>query len=152
MVQVKLFGPIDSILGAQVGVGEVLVVEAVLLVLVVANFLTRKLAHDRHLKQAEEGADAVTRFLPHEAMNIVLLLVAFYYMTASYHGGFISSMFVVGLIITDIFEFEARKAEARRGVALQRPKGSLATATFLLAYVGYQTLFFLLKGPVSLVI
>ncbi len=152
MVQVNLFGPVDSILGAQVGIGDVLVVEAVLLVLVVGNFLTRKLAHNRHKAQAEEGAEAITRFLPHEAMNVVLLLFAFYYVTASYHGGFITSMFVVGLVLTDFFEFEARKAEARRGVDLQAPKGALAAATFTLAYVAYQTLFFVIEGPISAVI
>jgi len=152
MVQVNLFGPVDSILGAPVGVADVLVIEVVVLVLVLGNFLTRKLAHDKHVKQAAEGPEAVTRFLPHEVMNVVLLLFAFYYMTASYHGGFITSMFVVGLLITDFFEFEARKAEARRGVDLQRPKGALAAATFTLAYVAYQTLFFVIAGPFGAVV
>jgi hypothetical protein len=45
---VNLFGPIDTILGAGVGFADVLVIEVVLLVLVVANFLTRMRAHAQH--------------------------------------------------------------------------------------------------------
>jgi hypothetical protein len=152
MTRVNFFGPVDNILGVEIGIAEVLVIEALLLALVVLNFVTRKLAHDRHVEQANEGAEAVSRFLPHEATNVLLLVGSFYYMTASYHGGFVLSVLVVGLVLTDFFEFEARKAEARRGVDLERPKGALAAALLVLAYAGYQTFFFLLKGPVSAII
>ncbi len=152
MTRINLFGPVDSILGVEIGIGEVLVIEALLFALVVGNFVTRKLAHDRHVKQAEDGAEAVSRFIPHEVMNGILLVGSYYYMTASYHGGFILSTLVIGLVLTDFFEFEARKAEARRGVALERPKGALAAALLVLAYAGYQTFFFLLKGPVGLIV
>lgn len=152
MTRINFFGPVDSILGVEIGIAEVLVIEALLFALVVANFVTRKIAHDKHVAQADESAEAVTRFIPHEVMNVVLLVGSFYYMTAEYHGGFILSMLVVGLILTDFFEFEARKAEARRGVPLERPKGALAAALLVLAYAGYQTFFFLLKGPVGAII
>lgn len=152
MTRVNFFGPVDSILGVEIGVGEVLVIEALLFALVLANFVTRKVAHDKHVAQAEDGAEVVSRFLPHEVLNAVLLVGAFYYMTASYHGGFVLSVLVIGLVLTDFFEFEARKAEARRGVPLDRPKGALAAAMLVLAYSAYQTLFFLVKGPVGLVI
>ncbi|MFC7134086.1 MULTISPECIES: DUF7313 family protein [Salinibaculum] len=152
MPQVNIFGPIDAALGVELGIGDVLVVEALILGLILVNFITRRLAHGRHVSQSEESAEAVTRFLPHELLNIVLLLASFYYMTVDYHPGMVMSALVVGLVITDFFEFEARKAEARRGVPLDRPKGSLAASVLVLAYAGYQALFFLLAGPVSTVI
>jgi len=152
MTRVNFFGPVDSILGVEIGIGEVLVIEALLLALVVANFVTRKMAHDKHVAQAEDGAEAVSRFVPHEVLNVVLLVGSFYYMTASYHGGFVLSVLVIGLVLTDFFEFEARKAEARRGVPLERPKGAVAAALIVLAYSAYQTLFFLVKGPVGAII
>jgi hypothetical protein len=152
MTRINFFGPVDSILGVEIGIAEVLVIEALLFALVVLNFVTRKVAHDKHVAQAEDGAEAIERFVPHEVMNVVVLLGSFYYMTASYHGGMVLSVLVIGLVLTDFFEFEARKAEARRGVPLERPKGALAAALVVLAYAGYQTFFFLLEGPVSAII
>lgn len=154
MTRVNFFGPVDSILGAEIGIADVLVIEALLLALVVLNFVTRKIAHDRHVSQADEGAEAITRFVPHEVMNALLLVGSFYYMTiaATYHPGFILSSLVIGLVLTDFFEFEARKAEARRGVELDRPKGALAASMIVLAYAAYQTLFFIIEGPVSAII
>ena len=152
MTRINFFGPVDSILGAEIGVAEVLVIEALLLALVVANFVTRKIAHDKHVKQAEDGPEAVSRFIPHEVMNGLVLVGSFYYLTASYHGGFILSVLVIGMVLTDFFEFEARKAEARRGVDLDRPKGALTAALVVLAYSAYQTLFFIIEGPLGLII
>jgi hypothetical protein len=153
MPQVDLFGPIDAIFGAATGIADVIVIEALLLVLIVGNFVTRKIAHDRHKRQArDEGAEAVSRFLPHEAMNVALLLGAFYYMTVDHHSGMVMSVLVVGLFLTDFFEFEARKAEARRDVPLERPKGSLAAGVLVLAYAGYKALFFLIAGPFGAVV
>jgi hypothetical protein len=152
MTRINFFGPVDSILGVEIGIGEVLVIEALLLALVVLNFVTRKVAHDKHVEQADDGAEAVSRFIPHEVMNVLVLIGSFYYLTASYHGGFILSVLVIGMVLTDFFEFEARKAEARRGVALDRPKGALAAALVVLAYSAYQTLFFVVEGPVGLII
>lgn len=152
MPPVNIFGPVDALLGVELGVGEVLVIEAVIFALIVINFLTRRIAHSRHVSQAEEGADAVSRFLPHQILNVVLLIATFYYMTVEYHSGMIMTALVVGLVLTDFFEFEARKVEARRGVPLDRPKGSLVASLIVLAYAGYQALFFLLAGPVSTII
>jgi hypothetical protein len=146
MPQVDIFGPVDALLGAGTGVADVLVIEALLFVLVLANLATRALAHRRHVSQAGEGAEAVTRFLPHEAANVLLLLGSFYYATVAYHGGMVMSALVVGLFITDFFEFESRKVEARRDLDLERPKGALFAATLVLFYASYQTLFFLVEG------
>jgi hypothetical protein len=152
MADVSIFGPVDGVLAAEVGVGEVLVVEAVILVLVVGDFLTRKLAHDRHVNQAEEGAEAVSRFLPHELANVALVVVSFYYMTVDHHAGMVMSVLALGLFVSDFFEFEARRVEARRDIPLERPKGSLVAGLLVLAYAAYQTLFFIVQGPVSSII
>jgi hypothetical protein len=152
MVETNIFGPIDGLLAVEVGIADVLVIEVVLLALVLVNFVTRRIAHGRHVSQAEEGADAVSRFLPHEAVNVLLLLGSLYYMTVAYHGGFVMSVLVVGLFITDFFEFEARKVEARREIPIERPKGALVASLLVLSYAGYQTLFFLLKGSISVIV
>ena len=115
MTDANIFGPVDAVLAAELGVGDVILVEAVILMLAVANFVTRKLAHDRHREQAAEGPEAITRFLPHEVLNVVVVLAAFYYMTVAHHGGMVLSMLV-------------------------------------LAYAGYQTLFFFIEGPVGAII
>lgn len=152
MTDANIFGPVDAVLAAELGVGDVILIEAVILVLVVANFVTRKVAHDRHREQATEGPGAITRFLPHEVLNVVVVLATFYYMTVAHHGGMVLSVLVLGLFIADFFEFEARKVEARRDVPLDRPKGSIAAGMLVLAYAGYQALFFLIEGPVGAII
>jgi len=130
---VEIFGPLDALHS---------VIEPVLLVLVLANMATRFFAHNRHVKQYENGgADAISRFLPHESANVLLMLGSFYYLTVNHHGGMIMSMFVAGLLITDLFEFESRKVEARRELSLDRPKASLSLWTLSLLYLGFQLLF-----------
>ncbi|WP_136686846.1 DUF7313 family protein [Halorhabdus amylolytica] len=137
MPPVSLFGPLDAVLGDSI--------EYVLLILVLVNLLTRVLAHRRHVKAAEEGgAEAMSRFLPHAASNALLVLAAFYYLTLHHHAGMVTSVLVLGLFITDFFEFEARKVEARRDVPIERPKGAIAASLLTLAYVAYQSLFFLI--------
>jgi len=152
MADANIFGPVDGVLAAELGVGDVILIEAVILVLVVANFATRKVAHDRHREQAEGGPEAITRFLPHEALNVVVVLAAFYYMTVAHHAGMVLSMLALGLFLADFFEFEARKVEARRDLELDRPKGSIAAGMLVLAYAGYQALFFLIEGPFNAII
>lgn len=130
---VNIFGQLDALHNY---------IEPVLLVLVLANMVTRYLAHNRHVAQYEDGgADAISRFLPHEATNVLLMLASFYYLTVNYHGGMIISMFVAGLVITDLFEFESRKVEARRDLPLDRPKASLSLWVLSLMYLGFQMLF-----------
>lgn len=137
MPSVSLFGPLDALLGNNV--------VYLLLLLVVVNAITRLLAHRRHVTQATEGgAEAVSRFRPHVATTVLLILASFYYLTVHHHGGFVTTVLVLGLFLTDFFEFEARKAEARREVDLDRPKGAITASVLVLGYVGYQSLFFVL--------
>jgi hypothetical protein len=143
MVEPSLFGPIDAVLGATV-VDSVLVIEVALFALVIVNFVTRRIAWGRHKRQAEDGADAVTRWPLHELTNVALVLGAFYYTTVAHHPGVVLSTLVLGLFITDFFEFEARKVEARREIPIERPKGAVFAAVLVFLYAGYQAVFFIL--------
>ena len=142
---VTLFGPLDTILGPHM--------EYVLLALAVINIGTRAFTYRRHVKQAEDdGAEAVSRNPIHTASNVLFVLAAFYYTTLHQHSGIVASALVVGVFITDFFEFEARKVEARRGIDIERPKGAIAASLLALAYIAYLSLFFLVEGLVGRVI
>lgn len=135
---VNLFGPIDSIVGPYIGY--------LLLALVLGNLLTRMVAHTSHREQAEEGPDAIRRHPLHLASNWALVIASFYYMTLHHHAGLVLSTLVVGLFVTDFFELEARKVEAREDLPIERPKSSLIVSTLVFLYIAYSTLFFLIKG------
>ena len=132
MVEPALFGPIDSLLAR--------VIEWVILVLVLANLVTRAVAHRSHVRQAQEGADAISRHPAHQAVTVLLVLVSFYFATVDYNGGMVLSTLVLGMVITDFFEFEARTDRE-----LERPKGSLVASLLVAVYAGYQSLFFLVE-------
>jgi hypothetical protein len=150
--EVILFGPLDAIFGSEAP-GGVLVIEYVLFALVAVNFGTRLLAHRRHTAQYDDGgAEAITRHPAHTASNVLLVVTSFFYMTIAHHGGMVMSVLVLGAVITDFFEFESRKVEARRDIPLERPKGSLVAVVVVFMYAGYQSLFWVIKGPWSSVI
>ncbi len=134
---VNLFGPVDTVLGPYI--------EEVLLVLLVANMAARALEYRQITSQAKDGADAITRNAGRVATNVLLVVGAFYYMTLHAHGGLVFSVLVLGIFVADLFEFEARKVEARRELPIERPKGALAASMLALMYIAYQTLFFLVK-------
>lgn len=134
---VTLFGPIDTVIGPYI--------EFLLLGLVVLNMGARAIEYERHVQQAAEGPEAVTRHPIRVATNFLLVIGAFYYTTVHYHGGVVLSMLVVGLFIADIFEYESRMVEARRDIDLERPKGAIAASALVLLYITFQTLFFLVK-------
>jgi len=135
---VTLFGPLDTVLGPWM--------EHVLLVLVVAWFLTRKVAHDAYRRQAREGdAEALERHPLHTFTTWGLILGSLYYTTVHHHSGVVLSTLVIGTYIADFFEFEARKVEVREGHTLERPKGSLALGVVALLYAAYLSLFFLVE-------
>ena len=137
MVDPVLFGPIDDLLAP--------VIEWVVLALVVANLVTRVVAHRTHVRQAREGAEAISRHPAHQAVTVLLVVVSFYFATVDYNGGMVLSTLVLGMVITDFFEFEARKVEARTNEEIGRPKGSLAASLLVAAYAGYLSLFFLIE-------
>lgn len=138
MVEPALFGPIDSLLAP--------IIEWVVLVLVVANLATRAVAHRSHVRQADDGgAEAISRHPVHQVVTALLVLASFYLMTVEYNAGMVLSVIVLGMVITDFFEFEARKVEAREDRELERPKGSLFASFLAVAYAAYISLFFLVE-------
>jgi hypothetical protein len=132
----SLLGPIDLLAPY---------VEYVVLGLVVVNVVTRLVAHRSHKRQAERGPEAVSRHPVHELSNVALLLGSFYFMTVQYTAGMVLSVLVLGLVIADFFEFEARKVEARTDEPLDRPKSALAASVLVLAYALFQSVFFLVE-------
>jgi len=134
---VALFGPLDTLVAPYI--------EFVLLALVLLNFVSRRVAHGRHVRQAEDGADAVSRHPFHSFTTWGLVLASFYYLTLHHHSGMVLGTLVLGTYIADLFEFEARKVEAREGRDLEAPKGALVAAGFTFLYVGYLSVFFLIE-------
>jgi hypothetical protein len=134
---VNLFGPLDTLLGPYIAY--------VLLVLLVVNMATRAIEYRQITEQAEDGADAIERNPLRVGTNFLLVVGSFYYMTVHHHGGLVFSVLVLGVFISDLFEFEARKVEARRGIDIEKPKGALAASVLALLYIVYQTLFFLVE-------
>jgi hypothetical protein len=146
MVAYELFGPVDAALGGEL-VGDILVIEALLLVLVVLNMVARALAHRRHVKQADDGgAEAISRSPFHVATNLLLVLGSFYYLSIEHHAGMVASAITVTVLLTDLFEFESRKVEARREIEIERPKAAISASLLALVYVGYVTFF---SGPLG---
>jgi len=135
MVEPALFGPIDAILAPVVGY--------VVLLLVLVNLLTRYLANRSHRSQAEDGPEAVTRYLPHEASNVLLVLGSFYYLTLHHHSGIVLSVLVLGTVLADFFEFEARRVEARQDLPIELPKGAMVGSVLVFGYAAYLSVFFI---------
>jgi hypothetical protein len=128
-------------------------IELLILGLVVVNLGARFLAHRRHVKQAEEGGEAALSHHPLLVFsNVLLVLASFYYTTVHPHGGTVMSTLVVGTMLTDIFEFESRKVEARNDMELERPKGALFASTLVFMYAFYQGAFFIVKPIWSAVV
>ncbi len=141
---VTLFGPVDTYLAPVIGY--------VMLVLILLNMVGRGIEYNRIADRAEEGPEAVTRHPLRVATNFLLVVGAFYYLTVARHAGMIVSLLVVGLFLTDFFEFEARKVEARQGLDVERPWGAIGASAVALLYIAYQTLFFLVKPYWSAVV
>ncbi|PSP87862.1 hypothetical protein BRC90_09515 [Halobacteriales archaeon QS_4_69_34] len=142
MQPLTLFGPFDDLMTVEVA-GQPLVVYVVL-GLVVLNMITRALAHRTHVRQAEDGPEAISHSPLHAASTVLLILGSFYFLTLEHHAGIVLSTLVVGLFLTDFFEFESRRVEARRGIELERPKGAITASVLVLAYAAYLSLFFLI--------
>jgi formate hydrogenlyase subunit 3/multisubunit Na+/H+ antiporter MnhD subunit len=116
---------------------------AVILVLVLANMATRALAHRTYRKQAAASDDdeALSRYAPHSVTNVLLVLASFAFLIVEPHGGMVMSVLVLGVFLTDIFEFESRKVEARNGLDFEQPKAAVAASLIVLLYAGFQSLF-----------
>jgi hypothetical protein len=128
-------------LGALEAVADVM--PYAILVLVLANMVTRAISHRKHVKQAEDGEDALSRSIPHTLTNLLLILAAFAFMIVEPHGGMVLSVLVVSMFLADFFEFESRKVEARNDMSLEAPKGAITASLIVLLYAAYQSVFFI---------
>ncbi|WP_327051507.1 DUF7313 family protein [Halomicrococcus gelatinilyticus] len=137
MQPLSLLGPVD-VLEPVAGY--------LVLALVLVNMGTRWLAFRNYRKQAnDEDREEVSRWIPHELSNLLLVLVSFYYLTLHHHAGIVLSTLVLGLFITDFFEVEARSVELRRDVPLDRPTAAMVASFVVFLYAAYISVFFLVK-------
>ncbi|WP_132057660.1 DUF7313 family protein [Halorussus amylolyticus] len=139
MESLSMFGPVDAVVAP--------VIEYVVLALVLVNMGTRLFAYRSYRKQArsDDYEDNLSRNLVHEASNVLLVLASFYLLTIHFHAGMVLSTLVLGLFITDFFEFEAREVELRKDEKLGTPSGALAASVLVLLYAAYQSFFFLIE-------
>ncbi|MFC6826304.1 DUF7313 family protein [Halopelagius fulvigenes] len=120
----------------------------IILGLVLVNMVTRVLAHRKHVNQAEDGEDdeELSRFLPHSITTVLLILASFTLLLIEPHGGMVMSILALGLFLTDFFEYESRRVEARTDKKIERPKAAVGASVLLLFYAAFQALFFLVEG------
>lgn len=121
------------------------VIPVVAFVLVLANIATRLLGHRKHRKQVENGDEDLGWYVPHLITSFLLVLVSFAYLIVEPHAGMVLSVLVVGTLVTDFFEVEARNVEARNTLSLEKPKAAVVASVFVLLYAGFQALFFLVE-------
>lgn len=126
----------------------------VALVAVLANMLTRLLAHRAHVDQVDESDEdeELSLYGPHVLSTVVLLLISFAFTIVEPHGGIVLSVLVLGAVIADFFEFEARRVEARNNLEVEKPKAALTASLLVLAYAAYHSLFVLIEPLWSAVV
>ncbi|MFC6787495.1 DUF7313 family protein [Halobaculum halobium] len=132
-------------LGALESVADVL--PFAILAVVLVNVVTRLLAQRSYVQAAADGDDdeAMSRYLPHETANVLLVVLSFAFMIVEPHGGMVLSILVIGMVISDFFEYESRRVEARNNLEIDRPNSALVASVLVIAYAGYQALFFVIQ-------
>ena len=134
----SLFGVVDAVLRPYVGY--------IILALVLVNMVARALEYRSIVKEARDGGvEAVTRSGLRVATNMLLVVLTFYYATVHYHAGTVLSILVVGMVITDLFEFESRLVEIRQEFSIDRPNAAIAASVLVLLYISYLMLFQFIK-------
>ncbi|MBB6645804.1 DUF7313 family protein [Halobellus ruber] len=120
----------------------------VILAFAVGNMITRIIQHSRHESQAAAGDDdeALSRWPPHTATNLGLVLSSLVYLIVEPHGGMVMSVLALSVFVSDFFEYESRCVEARsKSKDLDRPVAAIGASVFALLYAGYQSLFFVIE-------
>lgn len=115
-----------------------------ILVLGMANLVTRYLAHQTHVQQAKT-ADQVERYSPNSVTGIGLVFLSLVLIPYQPTGGTVLSILTITMLMADLFEFEARNVEARNEMTVERPKSALFASALVLLYAGYYSLFFLIR-------
>lgn len=117
-----------------------------ILVVALANAVTRFLGHQRQVRQAADGDEtAVTRYTSHTVTNVVLILLGTLYLVYEPPGGMILAAFIFTMFFADFFEYEARLTEIRNNMPVERPKSALVASLLVLAYAAYKGLFFIVE-------
>jgi len=139
MEPLSLLGPIDAIFAG--------IIEYVVFALVLVNMGTRWWAYRDYRKQArsDDHDEELSRNWIHEVSNVVLVLGSFYLLSLHHHAGMVLSTLVLGLFLTDFFEFEAKEVELRKDEKLSSPKGAMTASFVVFLYAGYLSLFFLVE-------
>lgn len=132
---VTLFGPVDTYLAPYI--------VYVLFALILINVIARGIEYGQIRKQAADGVDAISRNPLRVATNFLLVIGGFYYLSVDRTGGLMVSLFVVGLFLTDFFEFEARNVEARQEIDIERPWAAIGISVFALLYIAFKAFFYL---------
>ncbi|WP_128477896.1 DUF7313 family protein [Halorussus pelagicus] len=139
MEPLSLLGPIDTLFAD--------IIEYVVFALVLVNMGTRWWAYRDYRKQAQSDDydEELSRNWLHEVSNVVLVLGSFYLLSLHHHAGMVLSTLVLGLFVTDFFEFEAREVELRSDEKLSSPKGALSASFVVFLYAGYLSVFFVIE-------
>lgn len=114
-----------------------------ILTLAVGNIITRLLSHRQHKQQVEDGNESLDRYTPHVFTTTGLVILGLLFTVYRPTSGMILMLPVIGLFITDFFEFESREVEARNDMTFERPKAGIAVSLLLLVYAAYYGLPFL---------
>jgi hypothetical protein len=148
MQPLQFLVPLDPLVAAES------VIPFVVLALLLANMVTRLLAHSKHVEQAEAADDdsELSRYTPHSVTTVLLILTSFAFLVVAPHGGMVMSVLVLAIFLADFFEFESRKVEARNELEMERPKAAVTASIVALLYAGYQTLFFIIEPVWSAII
>ena len=78
-------------------------------------------------------------------MNVLLIVLSFAFMIVEPHGGMVLSVLVIGMVISDFFEYESRRVEARNNLEMDKPNSAIVASVLVIAYASYQALFFLVE-------
>lgn len=120
-------------------------IKYLVLILVIANMATRHREYQRHVDAVERDEDTLERYRPHVASNVLLVLASFYLLSVEYHSGVVLSILVLGLFISDFFDFEARQVEVRNDLELEHPKASIFASGLVFLYAAYLAVFFIVE-------
>ena len=139
MEPLSLLGPVDTIFAD--------IIEYVVFALVLVNMGTRWWAYRDYRKQArsDDHDEELSRNWVHEVSNVALVLGSFYLLSLHHHAGMVLSTLVLGLFLTDFFEFEAREVELRKEKELSSPKGAITASFLVFLYAGYLSLFYVIE-------
>jgi len=114
-----------------------------ILTLAVGNIITRLLSHRKHKQQVEDGEEGLDRYPPHVFTTTGLVILGMLFTVHRPTSGMILMLPLIGLFITDFFEFESREVEARNDLEFERPKAGIAVSLLVLVYAAYYGLPFL---------